>query len=146
MRKWYFLVVAAFCCFWLAGCVSAKAADEAPLLVNEEIRFFHPQAGEVFLVWGMRGWNPLPEELRPAGTFLKDNVMHTPMSLEGDAFVARLSVPAWTAVDYSFLITKTRDGLEIPALWDASDAYQLIVTQKDGSVEVRSILELPGTY
>jgi hypothetical protein len=145
MKKWYVLVIAVLSCFWLTSCVSAKAADQAPLLVNEEFRFIHPQAGEVFLVWGTRGWNPLPEELRPAGTILKENVMHTPMSLEGDTFVARLSVPAWTAVDYGFLITKTRDGRETQAQWDASDTYQLIATQKDGVVEVESKLELPGT-
>jgi hypothetical protein len=55
-------------------------------LVTQEIRYDMPDASEVFLVWGFNGWAVVPEENRPAGTVVKNAVMHTPMVREDDAF------------------------------------------------------------
>ena len=50
---------------------------QEPFLVTQEFRYHMPEAGEVFLVWG---WQVIAEELRPAGTAVEGNVMHTPMA------------------------------------------------------------------
>jgi hypothetical protein len=47
----------------------------------------------VLLVWGINGWAVVPEESRPAGTVVKNAVMHTPMVREDDAFFAYVQVP-----------------------------------------------------
>jgi ABC-type polysaccharide/polyol phosphate export permease len=107
-----------------------------------ELRYHMPEAGEVFLVWGLDGWNVMPEAMRPAGTVLKDAVMHTPMAPEGDVFVARVQVPVGTTVDYGFLITETRSG-GVVHVWEADGEqdYHTNVTQ-DGVLEVQTKLTL----
>jgi len=107
--------------------------------VTQEIRYHMPEAAEVFLRWGVMGWRPLPEELRPSGTLLRDGVMYTPMVREGPVFVAKLEVaPAW--IDYGFLITKDLSGEEVD-VWDGNDAY-LLSADTDQIVEVRPKLKL----
>lgn len=110
-------------------------------LATQEFRYNMPEAGEVFLVWGIEGWRPVAEEIRPAGTVVKVNAMHTPMALEGDTFVVQIQAPAGTAVDYGFLITKAHNGTAIKAAWDGDQDYQMIVSE-DSVVEVESTLTL----
>jgi lipopolysaccharide transport system permease protein len=111
-------------------------------LVTQEIRYHMPEAGEVFLVWGINGWAIAPEENRPPGTVVKDGVMHTPMAREGDTFVVQLQVPAGATIDYGFLITKTRNDVAIET-WEANGEqdYHTIATQ-DGVLEVQTKLTL----
>ncbi len=95
--------------------------------VTQEIRYSIPEAGEVFLVWGLNNWHLAPETLRPAGTELrivKDArrlrseppapTMHSPMELQQGLFVSKIRVPPGTLINYGFLITKTRGLLDIP--------------------------------
>jgi mannosyltransferase len=124
------------------------AHDQAPAsvvnapLVTQEIRYHMPEAGEVFLVWGINEWNVVPEENRPAGTEIKDKVMHTPMVQEGDTFVAKVQVPSGATIDYGFLITEKRGVFDIiKAVWDGDQDYQMTVSE-DGVVEVKSTLTL----
>ena len=126
------------------------AHDQAPAsvvnapLVTQEIRYHMPEAGEVFLVWGINGWNVVPEENRPVGTEINDKVMHTPMVQEGDAFVAKVQVPSGATIDYGFLITEKRGVFDIiRAVWDGDQDYQMTVSE-DGVVEVESTLTLAG--
>lgn len=79
-----------------------------PSLVTQEFYYRMPYAGEVSLVWGMNGWNVAPEELRPPGTVVTDNLMHTPMLREGDVFTAKIQIPP-SAIQYY----KTRPGIVI---------------------------------
>jgi hypothetical protein len=126
------------------------AHDQAPAsvvnapLVTQEIRYHMPEAGEVFLVWGINGWNVVPEENRPVGTEINDKVMHTPMVQEGDAFVAKVQIPSCATIDYGFLITEKRGVFDIiRAVWDGDQDYQMTVSE-DGVVEVKSTLTLAG--
>jgi hypothetical protein len=131
-------------CVMLPARVHVRAATLTPNppLVTLEIRYHMPEAGEVFLIWGINGWNVVPEENRPAGTAVKDRVMHTPMAREGDTFVAQVQVPSGTTIDYGFLTTKTYDGAAV-YLWEADgdQDYHIVVTQ-DGIVEVQTTLTL----
>jgi ABC-type polysaccharide/polyol phosphate export permease len=110
---------------------------------TSEIRYHAPEAGEVFLVWGINGWNLVSEEIRPTGTVVKEAIMHTQMSRKGDTFIAKIRVPAGTTVDYGFLITKMHDGTVIEPVWEADGAqdYHSIAVQ-DGIIGVQTKLTL----
>jgi hypothetical protein len=129
----------------VAGCSPGSLGNQPSLPpVNLEIRYFLPGAGEVFFVWGVNGWAPVPGELRPPGTTLKDNVMNTPMSKEGENFVVRVSTPAWSMIDYGFLVTRLADGSSIEPLYDGSAENRKQVFERNEVVEVASTLDLSG--
>jgi len=111
-------------------------------VVRQEIRYRKPEASQVFLVWGVDGWQTTPEETRPAGTTIKNELMNTPMTREGDTFTAEVQVISGMKIDYGFLITKNSDGAEIKPAWEGSKKYTIIATE-DGSVDVKSTLTLP---
>lgn len=108
-------------------------------LVNQEIHYKIPEAGEVFLLWGINGWQPVPEEIRPTGTVVQDDVMHTPMKPATEAFIATLRVPVGTILNYGFLVTKNNKGIEIESVWQGSgdQDYHTIATQ-DSVVELEA--------
>jgi hypothetical protein len=112
-------------------------------LITQEIRLHLPDASEVLLVWGLDGWGLLPEEFRPPGTTIENQVMHTPMTRDGDVFVGQLSAPAGMTVDYGFLVTKTRAGTDV-RIWDGRANYQFIDAERDNVVEVETELSLLG--
>jgi hypothetical protein len=96
---------------------NSMPTQPAPL-VSEEIRYQINDAVEVFLVWGMNGWNVVPEELRPAGTVIENAVMHTTTAREwGNTFVARVQIPSGAKINYGFLITKSQTGKKLH-YWD----------------------------
>lgn len=111
-----------------------------PPLVTQEFRYDMPEASEVFLLWGIDGWQVVPEEMRPVGTTVKE-VMQTPMERKDDTFIATEQVPVGAAVDYGFLITKKRNGINIKPVWDGSSSYKLIAKQAS-SIEVKATLTL----
>ncbi len=92
-------------------------------VVTQEIRYHIAGAEEVFLVWGINNWTPLPEDQRPPGTVIKDAVMHTSMALIDEVFTVKVKVPYGAAIHYAFLITKKNDGAAI-TVWDANGGPQ----------------------
>ncbi|MGH7229933.1 MAG: hypothetical protein ACREJU_01060, partial [Nitrospiraceae bacterium] len=104
--------------------------------VPQEFRYQMPRAGEVFLIWGINGWQPTPESIRPPGTVIKKSVMHSPMAQQGDTFVAMVQVPAGGVLDYGFLITKLRSGVEAK-IWDGAEEYRRTVVEA-GIIDVKS--------
>ena len=135
MKKPLFILVLLFFAFLQPA---PLLADNPP--VTQEIRYDLSQAGEVFLVWGINGWAVAPEERRPAGTFVENQVMHTPMTQEGDTFVAKVQVPAGTRLDYGFQTRKWDDGSEMEEwAWDGD--YHLTAVEA-GVTEVAAGLTL----
>jgi lipopolysaccharide transport system permease protein len=132
------LLVALLCyCFMQPTLLFA----DSPLVI-QEIRYHMPEAGEVFLVWGINGWVVVPKETRPAGTVVKDGVMHTPMDRDGDTFVAKIQVPSGTTIDYGFLITKTGSGAAVQ-VWEVNgDQDYHTIAEQDSAVEVKTTLTL----
>jgi hypothetical protein len=103
---------------------TAASAQDLPVL-TQELRYHMPDAGEVFLAWGIDGWNPVPESLRPADTHIDEKgTMLTRMIREGDVFAVTIQSPANVTVAYGFLITADRAGNPIPAVWDSDPDYQ----------------------
>lgn len=87
------------------------SAGVAPsLVITQEIQYEFPEAAEVSVIWGIYGWHPVPEEVRPRGTKVYDGTMSTPMNHEGNSFVVKVQVPSGTVVNYAFWISKTRSG------------------------------------
>ena len=115
----------AFLTFLVAAwpAVRAEAGQDAARVL--EFRYRAAEAGEVLLVWGVRGWQAVPAEERPPGTVVTDRVMRTPMNGEGGVFRAAIRVRAADPVDYGFLITATRDGLplEVAPVWDGRKVF-----------------------
>lgn len=108
-------------------------------LVSQEIQYSMPEAGEVFLVWGVNGWKVVPDEQRPEGTEIRNSVMHTPMARDGDAFLAQVQVFAGTTINYGFLTTKSGNG-ESVRVWDSNKDYNSVASQESGTIEIDSDL------
>ena len=123
-----------------AAATSGVFQENPPTFILE-IRYQNPAAGQVALVWGVNGWQILPEGARPAGTELRNGSMFTPMLLEGDSFVIRLSLPARTTVDYGFLTTQDQDGNPV-IIWEANGDkdFQTVTANTDTVVDFQTAL------
>jgi hypothetical protein len=139
------LLVCVFLFFFPEGKAAAEpkavsSSDTGPqeTMLTREIRYQSHEAGEVVLVWGIDGWNPISEPLRPSGTLLKKSVMNTPMLKTGDIFVATIQVPASSMIDFGFLITKPAAGADV-AVWDGNgeQGYHMTVGKRS-TIEVVS--------
>ena len=99
------------------GVIPAQAAGLQDRVVVELV-YYQPNAAEVELVWGVDGWQLLPEQERPSHTKLENNVMWTRMTPEVDRFVATLALPPGTRLDYGFQTTQRVDGTAV-SIWEA---------------------------
>jgi hypothetical protein len=106
------------------------ATSTAASLLGVNIRTVQPQAGELFLVWGVNDWRVLPKPLQPAGTTVIDGIMHTPMKPEGLSYTVDLNFPAGATIDYGFLITRKRTGETIDS-WqaDGQNDFHIIINE-----------------
>jgi len=116
---------------WLSG-----SAAEIPL-VTQEIHYRVEGAGEVWLAWGVEGWNSVPESFRPPGTKLKNRVMHTPLVRKANDFATTVRVPPGTVIEGGFLITKTEDGTDVN-VWEYAGEQPSSIVTVDGRIEVDS--------
>ncbi|HMU30621.1 MAG TPA: hypothetical protein PLY42_11815 [Nitrospira sp.] len=123
------------------GAETTTAPASPPRMLTREIRYHMPEAGEVWLVWGVNGWHRLPEAAWPPGTVLgKTGLMTTRMIEQGDAFVATVAVPNGTALDYCFLLTKKREAFDIT--WPLCEGNYSEVATRSGVTEIGSRLSL----
>jgi hypothetical protein len=127
MKQFHFLVFSAFLLIMVLLCQGVQA-DQEPLiergkdsvssrLVIQKISYHAPGAGEVWLVWGINGWQQAPEAIRPPGTIVPDKVMQTPLIRTDNRFATTIRVPSGTVIDYGFLITKTEKGTPVK-IWE----------------------------
>jgi hypothetical protein len=116
-------------------------------IVTIEFRYHAPEVNVVFLVWGIDGWQSVPEELWLEGTY-QDNVMVTPMWREDKSFVAQVRVPAGANMQYGFNIKETAAGKEVN-VWDrGKDALYgnlrtqpVVIASEDKVVYVESAVD-----
>lgn len=130
-----------------AEAILAEGAPEATGVgvVTLAFRYRMPEAGEVFLVWGVDDWGTVAEAIRPAGTILKDGVMHTPLARQDEWFTGQVQAPAGSTVKSGFLITKTSAGVEItPAFWEGNENVSVTGTGKE-VIEVVSQISIGET-
>ena len=125
------------------------ATNTAAAWAIQELRYSLPEAERLELVWGINGWLPAPPELLPAGTVIKDNLMHTPMVRVGDAFAVKIRVPSGTRLDYGFLALRKQSFADLiwPMLpawdWNGDQGYRMIVSH-DGVTETHASQAMAG--
>ena len=106
--------------------------------VEVEIRYYAPEAGEVFLVWGVDGWQILAETIGPDGTEIKNKLLYTPMEREEGYFIATIQIPSKAKLDYGFLVTQLVEGRRV-SIWDETR----LVTGRS-IVDGKEIIEVKG--
>jgi len=106
----------------------AETASAA--LVSQEIIYHSPMAGEVLLIWGINGWQLVPEEQRPIGTTGSSKVMQSPMIRQGANFKIKILVPSGATLNYGFYTNRVRDG-SWAGIYDAGgqSGYWAVVPQ-----------------
>lgn len=124
---------------FLVSCTQADLDSQLQAPVIQEFHYEAPEAGEVFLLWGIDGWNITPKNFRPEGTIIKDELMHTPMIKEGQIFLVQLEVPQGVKIDYGFLITKNNIGEEIQPVWDGEEGYQSTASRDSVIIQHASV-------
>jgi hypothetical protein len=114
-------------------------AQDTPQTYSLEIHYENPAAGQVALVWGVNGWQTLPETSRPAGTELRNGIMYTPMAVEDDSFIFRVMLPAWTTVDFGFLTTQDKEGNPVD-IWEANGDkdFQTVMAEIDSTITIQA--------
>ncbi|HEX8515152.1 MAG TPA: sulfatase-like hydrolase/transferase [Bacteroidia bacterium] len=113
MRKIFIILLVAFC-----QAFASRASDtDTASLVKQEIRYVSEEASEVFMVWGINSWSIPAEAMRPEGSFVKDNLLYTPMKKKPYGFSSELALPANTMMDYIFWITQGPAGKPVD-VWD----------------------------
>ena len=80
-------------------------------------------AEETVLVWGVDGWQLPPASMRPPGSEVRDNNVHTPMQSADGRWNATLTIPLGTVLDYGFLTT-VRTG-EACNIWESGQFRDL---------------------
>ena len=108
--------------------------------VEIEIRYSAPDAGEVFLVWGVDGWVVPPELTLPEGTEIKNKVLFTPMEKKDEYYIASLKIPSEAKLDFGFLITRLAVGRPV-SIWDDTqlDTNRNVINGKE-IIEIRGDL------
>jgi len=56
-------------------------------IINIEVRYFAPEAGIVYFVWGIDGWQIVPQELLTEGSSIQNDLVLTPMQRVGETFI-----------------------------------------------------------
>ncbi|WP_447599245.1 hypothetical protein [Nitrospira sp. Nam80] len=118
------------CCAFLLSPAPGWPAPAQGSLIDLEIRYELPAAGEVLFVWGVNGWLPVSDHIRPPGTVMRKQVMATPMILKEKSFTVILRVEKEATVNYGFLITKTAGGAPVD-VWDGDDSYHATPTRSE---------------
>jgi lipoteichoic acid synthase len=85
--------------------------------VKQKIQYHAPNAGEVYIVWGINGWYEPESEMLPADTYIKDGLAYTRMQRNHDVFSCDLLLRQNLLLDYVFLISEDEDGKSVE-LWD----------------------------
>lgn len=133
---------------------AAAELASASNLVTYEIRYQIPQAKDVYLVWGVDGWFPLPKEMRPPDTVVRDRLMHTQMLSESDLFRRSIEIPVGSVLDFGFLTTELQDGSSVK-IWDGDSAHDyqrtalqdevIVVRSTVDEEQLRSALDVPDS-
>jgi len=119
----------------VSGMLLLMGVQPAPesKIVTIEIRYYAPGAGVVDFIWGIDGWQVVPEELQMEGSSVENGVTLTPMQREDKTFVAEIRVPAGSSVQYRFAIKETIDGMAVDN-WDSG------TDPEGGSMPVQPVL------
>lgn len=82
-----------------------------------EIRYVAPRAEQVYLLWGMNGWQSPDKSYWPAGAAPARGLPYCKMTRAGDEFHIVLSVPEGVRLDYCFNVLVPSRKVNI---WDVN--------------------------
>jgi hypothetical protein len=123
-----------------SSAVLAAGSDTTGLIATT-VSYRTSFAAEVFVVWGINGWNVVPAAVRPGSTEIVNQRMKTRMTPDRGGFVAVIDVPPGVKLDYGFTITKRRGIFNlIGPMWDPRNDHPTIEVGR--SIEATSAL--PG--
>lgn len=96
-------------------------------LIEQEINYYAPQSALVYLVWKTDRY-PLKVSVSwNKSTKLIDGLLYIPMAAHGDTFTIRLHMPIGSTFQYSFWITKNKQG-QYQDFWDLQSSDKATVT------------------
>ena len=118
--------------------VQTSSSSDAAVF-KQHVRYRGVEAEEVWFVWGVDGWKPVPQPTRPAATVMKKQIMHSPMLKDGEDFSLEIQVPAGSIIHYGFLAVI--GGVEF---WQDQDGKDFETQARErGTIDVVSSLR-PG--
>ncbi len=106
--------------------ISFHPNDSAKLFVVQEINYYAPQSGSVFLVWNSENFNKEESVLWNDRTTLNEGLLYSEMAAINDTFSIKLKVPAGSVLDYYFWITKSKQG-QYQDFWDLQSSGKITV-------------------
>jgi hypothetical protein len=89
--------------------------------IQQAMYYNSPQANQVFLIWDCKDFCP-DKDCLPAGSYVKDEKIYSPMSKTGSIFSVRLNLPSRSEFHYSFWITKGPGDIDTDVLDDNSES------------------------
>lgn len=94
------------------------AREEKPAVrYTQEIEYLVRDASEVYLVWGINGWQIDAEAERSERTIVREYLLYTLMEASQDTFRASINVPEGATVNFLFWISKSKGG-HLRDTWD----------------------------
>ncbi len=105
--------------------------------VQQTFHYLYPNAGNVVLVWGINGWQNVPEAVSEDETTVEEGLMRTQMVPSGDFYRATIQVPQGSTIQYGFLLTTPELPIDTDPIWDGDENYS-VLANIDGFVEINS--------
>lgn len=123
-------------CFFLYT-LSASAQHAADSMVTQRFVYQSPKAGAVYLVWGVNFWEAPKQQLLPKASRIKGNTAETRMKKDKDGFVAELTLPKGTRIDFLFRVTQDKKNKAIDGWDNNGDNSYFFKIQEPGTITVK---------
>lgn len=102
--------------------------DSVKLFIDQEINYYAPQSGSVFLVWKSKNYLLEESVLWNENTKLNDGLLYSEMMAYNDTFRIKLKVPSGSVLEYYFWITKNKQGQYLD-FWDLKSSDKITVDE-----------------
>jgi len=124
---------------------SFKESSFIDAFVNQEIKYFAPRSGRVYLVWKVENHSLESVEKWNNDTKLNDGLLYTPMLAQGDTFNVRLNIPMGSVLQYYFWITKSKKG-HYQDFWDLQSSGKIIIETSNSIIVEANYSKKGGKY
>ncbi len=112
--------------------------------IQQEIVYHTTKAKEVILVWAVGNWEVPASKDIPSGSYLKGDMVYTPMKASGDSFTVTIPLKIGTLLHYMFWLAKDEQG-DPSVNWDTfyGANYSLVAKRGNAPRMVTSIYDAP---
>ncbi len=108
--------------------ITIHPIDSAKLFVEQEINYYAPLSGSVFLVWNSENYIQQESVLWNENTKLNGGLLYSVMVANNDTFSIKLKVPAGSVLEYYFWITKNKQG-QYQDFWDLQSGGKITIAE-----------------